>query len=191
MRLLKLFAAPSGNVVSLEDCKAQARIDHNEEDVLLEGYIKMATERAEFLLNAKLLTQTWDWFLDEFPAGDLESPLAPLVSVDSIKYYDSDNALQTWASLNYEVDLAGLVPRIVKAKDVSWPTTYDRINAVQIRVTVGYGAATAVPQAIKHWITAAVAESYKARELTREGRPETASPFIDGLLDPYRVPYVQ
>lgn len=191
MRLLRLVTAPAGNVVSLEDCKAQARIDHHEEDVLLEGYIRMATDRAEYLLNAKLLTQTWDWFLDEFPACDLESPLAPLVTVDSIKYYDAANALQTWASTNYEVDAAGLVPRIVRAKDVTWPETYARINAVQIRVTVGYGASAAVPQAIKHWITAAVAESYKSRELTKEGKPETSSCFIDGLLDPYRVPYVQ
>lgn len=191
MRLLKLVTAPTGQVITLEDAKAQARIDHNEEDVLIEAYIVAATDKAEQLTGVKLLTQTWDYFLDAFPCGEIQIPLSPLVTVDSVKYYDEANALQTWLSTNYDVDPAGLRPRLCPVSGVDWPTTYDRLNAVQIRLTVGYGEAAAVPQAIKHWITAAVAEACKNREISIERNSEVLSRFMNGLLDPYTVPTIQ
>lgn len=188
MRLLKLVTAPTGNVISLEDAKAQARVDGNEEDQLILAYIQDATAKAEFLTHTKLLTQVWDWYLDEFPVCAFRVPMAPLVSLDSIKYYDVNNVLQTFSSASYQVDVAGLRPRILLAPNASWPTVYDRINAIQIRMTVGYGAAAAVPQAIKHWIMAAVAEGFKNRELSIERNQEIMSRFMNGLLDPYTVP---
>lgn len=193
MILLKIVTPPSGSVISLQDAKAQSRIDHNDEDVLIESYIAVATDKAEQLTGRKLLTQTWDWLLDEFPAGDLLIPLSPLVTIDSIQYYDTANALQTWSSANYQVDAAGMRPRVCPVLNVQWPDTYDRIGAVQVRMTVGYGAATAIPQAIKHWITAAVGEAFKNRELTsdRQRPGETLSSFINGLLDPYTVPAIK
>lgn len=191
MRSLKLVTAPVGNVISLEDAKAQSRIDHNEEDALIESYIVVATDKAEQLTGRKLLTQVWDWFLDEFPVDEMVVPLSPLVTVDSIQYYDTNNALQTWSAANYQVDPAGLRPRICPVYNVTWPATYQRLGAVQVRMTVGYGVASAVPVAIKHWIMAAVAEAMKNRELTIERNAEVLSQFMNGLLDPYTVHTLQ
>lgn len=191
MLFLKIVTPPTGYVVSLEEAKAQARIDGYEEDQLILAYIQTATSVAEMITGQKFLTQVWDWFLDDFPCAELTVPLGPLVSVDSIKYYDTSNVQQTWSSANYEIDPAGLRPRICPVSGVSWPDTYSRLGAVTVRMTVGYGAASAVPQAVKHWVMAATAEAMKNREITIERNTEVLSGFMNGLLDPYTVPTLQ
>ena len=191
MLFLKLVTPPSGYAVSLEEAKAQLRADGNEEDQLILHYISTATSVAEMITGQKFLTQVWDWFLDEFPCGELTVPMGPVASVDSIKYYDTDNALQTWASANYQIDPAGLRPRILPVYNVTWPATYQRLGAVQVRMTVGYGAASAIPMAVKHWIMAATGEAFKNRELSIDRNAEALSHFMNGLLDPYTVHTLQ
>jgi uncharacterized phiE125 gp8 family phage protein len=202
---LKEVTPAAGNVVLLEEVKDQLRVEHNEHDVMLTNYIRAAQSVAESRLNGrKLLTQTWDWLIDSFPIGSwswsiprwdpsiapLRVPLSPLQSVTHIKYYDEANAQQTWLSTNYEIDAASMRPRISPVSGKTWPTTYDRQQCVEVRIVVGYGAASSVPEPIRLWIMAAVAEAYKTPELTVEKNAvgETLSGFMNGLLDFYRVP---
>jgi uncharacterized phiE125 gp8 family phage protein len=189
---LKEFTAASGNVVSLVEVKDQLRIEHNEHDVMLTNYIKMAQQQAEARLNGrKLLTQTWDWLVDRFPSGcPLYVPLSPIQSITHIKYYDTANVQQTWVSTSYEVDAASMRPRISPVSGQTWPDTYDRQQAIEIRMVVGFGAAAAVPEGVRLWIMAAVGEAYKTPELTaeRQNVGESLSSFMNGLLDFYRIP---
>lgn len=186
---LKPVTAPVGNIVSLEEVKDQLRIEHNEHDVLLNSYIKVAQQQAEMKTGRALLTQTWDWLLDGFTSWWLEVPLSPLQSVTHIKYYDESNAQQTWLSTNYEIDAASMRPRISPVNGQSYPVTYNRQQAIEIRLVVGFGT---VPESIKLWLTAAVGEMYKTPEITveRQNVGESLSSFMDGLLDFYRMPKV-
>jgi hypothetical protein len=69
----------------------------------------------------------------------------------------------------------------------SWPETQNLPSSVRIRFTVGYGnAGTDVPNSVRLWIIAHVVQALDHPDgLDASGLKPL--PFIDGLLDPYRV----
>jgi hypothetical protein len=73
-----------------------------------------------------------------------------------------------------------------------WPIALPQIGAVSVIFDAGYGDASAVPEGIKTWIKLRLGSLYVHREevasMTR-GRIDPL-PFIDGLLDPYKVPLI-
>jgi hypothetical protein len=61
-------------------------------------------------------------------------------------------------------------------------------NAVRVRYTCGYGAASEVPQSIKHWILLAVGAWHAQREAFVAGQASALPDrFWHRLLDPYRL----
>lgn len=133
------------------------------EDPKLNALIKTARHKAEELTERALITQTWDWFLDKFPSGNLEVPKPPLDSVTHVKYYDTSGDLQTWDSGDYDVDTDSAPGRISPAYGESYPTARLINNAVNVRFVAGYGDADDVPQPIKEGILELVAFLYANR----------------------------
>jgi len=86
--------APVLEPVSASELKLHLRMDdesYGEEYTLLEDYIKTAREHVETITRRKLLTQTWDYYLDEFPDEDyFKIPFGNLASVTRITYKESD-----------------------------------------------------------------------------------------------------
>lgn len=116
-------------------------------------------------------------------------PLPPLQTVDSVKYYDQDGVQQTLSSSLYIVDTVSEPARITPAYGTTWPSTQNRINAVEVAFTCGYGLAVAVPDGIKSWIKIRIGSLYEHRAevaILERGKIEPL-PYIDGLLDPFRV----
>jgi uncharacterized phiE125 gp8 family phage protein len=107
----------------------------------------------------KLCTQTVVLNLDYLPTYIVPEVL-PIQSITSITYYDANNALQTLSASTYETDLYAEPILIRPAFGQTWPTTYDRFNAVLVTMQAGYGAASAVPDDAKqailllasHWV---------------------------------------
>lgn len=162
--------------VTLTEAKTAARCDTAELNDLVQDLLNAAVERAEHDTDRSLCTTTWllklpgwttiaqdvdqppqpnlpNW---EFAAADwpvtyyLELPRPPLVSVQSVKYYDRLNVLQTMAASDYRVDVAPRFGRISLVGETAvWPHTARRWDAVQIEYTAGYGAPASVPSAIK------------------------------------------
>lgn len=145
---------PAAAVVSATELKRYLHgVAESETDADLEAMVAAATEYAEMWLQQQLITATWDLILPGFPAGPIELT-PPLQSVTSIKYYDWSNALQTWSSAEYEVDIKHKPGRVRPASGYSWPAVYDRIDAVAVRFICGYAAAAAslpanLPLAVK------------------------------------------
>ena len=85
------------------------------------------------------------------------------------------------------------LPRVTPVFGKIWPVTLPQVGAVQINYTAGYGAsASAVPDGIRHWMLMRVATLYVNREevaILGRGKVDPL-PYVDGLLDPYRVPVV-
>lgn len=166
---LKIYTEPAEEPIELDDItRKHLRIDDELEDTLIAAYITAARRHAENFLGRALITQTWELFLDEFPATDyIELPMPPLQSVTHIQYkatdYGTTAALTTWAATNYVVDTRSVLPRISLAYGISWPTTYAEIQAVQIRYVCGYGLATLVPAHIKQAIMLKLADLYEHR----------------------------
>jgi len=177
--------------LTLEDARAHIRAysDVTAEDSLIESLITAARAYAENFTNRVLLTQTWDLVLDAFPAGILELPQAPLQSIDSVLYIDSDGAEQTLAASAYKVDAVTDPGRVAPAYGALWPMTRAEPNAVTIRFVAGYGdAAAAVPMPIKQAMLLMVGHLYQNREAVQaEGDFYRLPLGVEALLSPYRV----
>lgn len=183
---LAITIAPTVEPVSLDDVVAHCRIESAEENSLLLSLIVAARRLAEQQTGRALVTQSWKQTFDAFPAAEIALAMPPLVSVQSVKYYDPDGAQQTLSGASdYTVHTSGIVGLVAPAYNTSWPATRDMLEAVEIAFTAGYGSAAAVPQEIKQWMLLHIANWYENRESAGERREML--PFVDALLDPYRV----
>lgn len=186
---LRLIYAPSVKPVTVADIAAQVRADLTLETTLVEAYIAAVVEKAEAYTRRALISQTWEMVLDCFPDREILLPLAPLLSVTSIKYLDGAGVLQTIDSSGYSVDTASTPGRVVPAYGTSWPGTQDMPGAVVVRYVCGYGPAAAdVPASIKAWIMLNVSSLYENRDTVIIGNiVNELNTMADSLINTYRV----
>ena len=178
---------PDAEPVSVEDVKIAARLDAEAfDDQLALLLIPAIRAEAEHRLGRRLITQTVELVLDEFPAGEIDLLLPSVQSITSVKYLDSAGAEQTVINTDYSLDNAKSPARVLLYTDASWPATYAVPNAVRVRYVVGYGDDDAsVPANIHLWITAMVVQA-----LDNPAGLNVAAlqplPFIERLLDAER-----
>ena len=131
---LEIVTAPASEPITISDVKCHARVDTEDEDLLISQMIKAARISLERIMNRTFVNTTFDYFLDHFPAVIL-LPRAPLNSVTSITYLDSNGDSQTLASTEYSTDLKSEPGRIIPAPTKSWPTTEaNQLNTVTVRL---------------------------------------------------------
>ena len=168
-----LITAPTEEPVTVAEAKAHLRVYFDDDDTLIGNQIAAARQDLEKrLLNSALVTQTWDYYLDAFPTTNtMKLPLPPLQSVTSITYTDQDGNSSTFSSGSYTVDAISKPGRIVLNAGESWPSdTLQVVNGVVVRFVAGYGAATAVPQAIKQGLMLLLGDMYEIREASVVGQ---------------------
>ena len=186
-------SAPAATPVSLAEAKAHLRVEHSEDDTLITAMITAATERLDGwsgILGRCLVMQTWVCEFDGFPCSDrLRLPLAPLGNITSVTFRDSDNVERTLSADTYYPVSDNLGPAVNLVSALSWPSTYDRADAVTVTASFGYGAASAVPAPIKAAILLMVGDLYRNRESGVVGPVAVEvkmSATVDALLAPYR-----
>lgn len=177
---LTRFAAPAVTPVTLAEARQHCKAD-TADDTMLQLYLDAAVSHldgAEGTLGRCLVTQTWDYTLDAFPAV-IDVPLPTLQSVTSITYVDANGATQVLSSGLYRVSGQRITPG-----DAGWPSTDDVTGAVTVRFVAGYGVAAAVPAAIKNAILLYVGDSFANREA--RGEQLFDNPAAMSLLRPYK-----
>ena len=205
---LQLVTPPAGEPVTLLEAKQHLRVDVDDDDALIGSLIAAARQAAETITGRQLMTARWKLVLDAFPGATFAHAgtgatfslpahavllaKCPVQSVISIEYLDMNGTLQTMHAEDYVLDAACEPARLSPAFGKSWPPTLPQIGAITVTFDAGYGLASAVPEGIKSWIKLRVGSLYGHREevsvLTR-GRIDPL-PFVDGLLDGYRVSLV-
>lgn len=157
-------SAPAVEPVSLEEIYLFMRMDPegspptHPDDPMLLTMITSAREKVEQSTRRALVQQSIRLVLPCFPARriygpqgswgyddlytDVDSPIEllrpPFQSIQSIRYYDHANVLQTLASDTYFVSEEAFVPAVRPANGNTWPITYRREDAVLVDYTVGY-----------------------------------------------------
>jgi uncharacterized phiE125 gp8 family phage protein len=185
---LVLVLGPAGDPVSVPEAKDQSRVLVDLEDHLLESYIESATghmDGRDGILNRALMTQTWDYMLPYFPVEScLMLPLAPVQSITSITYKDTNGAPQTFSGSNYSLSAdKHHQPKVHLGPTASWPATQAVPDAVTIRAVYGY---TKVPEPIRQAIVLLAAHFFENREGVLVGEIAVELPFgIRALLEPY------
>jgi uncharacterized phiE125 gp8 family phage protein len=183
---LRLITPPTAEPVSLAEAKLHLRKDASDEDALITRCIAAAREECEQKIERSIMQQDWEVTLDAFPRV-ITLPRPPIVTVTSLKYLDSAGVQQTLAPSAYVLDAKSEPGRVVPAFGTSWPAAQCMVNAVEVRYTAGYADAGSVPSSIKDWILIRINTLYEFREQMIAGLSVAETPFIDGLLDRYRV----
>jgi len=165
VRIQTLITAATKKPVSTLEAKDQLRITFNDDDLIIGRYIDAAIVWVEQYLQRKLITQTWNMFLDRWPTK-IEVLFGDLQSVTHVKYTDSDEVQATFTSDDYLVDTDSVPGRIVLKNEKTWPSdTLSPKNPIEIQFVTGYGDnASNVPQDIRDAVILLTAHKYSTRE---------------------------
>ncbi len=174
--------------VSLSDMRLHLKIDSGmtADDTLITTLIGAATTYCQEFQHRSFVTQTRIFYFDRFPLL-FSVPYPPLISVTSIVYIDTDGDEQILDPDQYRVDIGNQPGRITEAFNVTWPATRELTNAVVLTVSEGYGAAAAVPDAVKASIKLLVAHWYEHREEVSDIPVSVLPTAVEALLWPERT----
>jgi uncharacterized phiE125 gp8 family phage protein len=170
-----IVTGPASEPITYQQAADHMRIQSLDEDMdtasieILERLIRSVRAHLEHsYLNRSLITQTWKYYLDEFPGcGYIALPLPPLQSVTHVKYTDSGGTQTTMTvTTDYLVDIVSTPGRVVLPYLGSWPSaTLYPINPIEIQFVCGYGSTPEdVPDEIKQAMLILVADLYENRE---------------------------
>ena len=185
---LILKTGPTSTAISLAEAKAFLRVDsdYDDDDTYITSLIDVGTQVVEEFTRRRLITQTYNIFYDEFPPY-IDLQVGEVASVTHVKYYDTDNSLQTLAASNYDVDTKVRPGRIYQSNTGDFPNTYERPNAVEVEFVVG-SAASDVPAPIVQAMYIVIGRYYENRQDVVTGTIASELPLmVDHLLTPYRL----
>lgn len=158
---VQVTAQPATEPVTLTEAKAQLRVTDDAEDTLISGYIKAARQMIEDYCGIRLVQQTLS-FKGSRIADLMDLPAAPIQSITSIAYLDTDGANQTLSADVYEEVLEGLSPQVRLKPNQEWPAIYVAPDAVRVVALAGF---TAIPEPIRQAILVCVTTWHDNREV--------------------------
>ena len=152
-----------GAAITTAQAKEHLRITHSDEDTYIEAITLAASEWCEEFQRRVYVQREIVDYLDEFPTI-IRPSKSPLVSVTTLKYYDTDGNLQTLDAANYRVDITTEPGRITEAYNCAWTEIRDMTNAIVLTYQAGYAARANIPEEIKHAVKLMVGHLYENRE---------------------------
>ena len=183
----KLITDATEEPITLDEAKDHLRVDGDDENALIMGYIKAARRQCEMVSRRAFVTQTWELALEGWRRCDyIELPKPPLASVASVKYTDSAGVEWTMSGADYVVDTYRQPGRVMLGYSKAWPSVTLRPGpSVVVRYVAGYGMPAAVPETYKQAIKLLVGHYYENREaiVIQAGVVATQVPMaVDALL---------
>lgn len=187
---LVVIAAPAMLPVTLTAAKAHVRVDSNDDDATLTGFIEAAVAYAERFMGRALVDQTFELTLDAVPAGGapVKLPRPPLIEVLEVAAVDS--AGNETPLTGYRVDTAQAPGRLL-APASGWPQG----SGLRIRYRAGYirmegsppAAVGDVPADINAALMLYVGSLYMQRETLAIGTVSVVPWSAEQLLRNHRV----
>lgn len=175
--------------ISIGEAKLHLRetLVSTENDAYIMSLVTACRHAAELDLHRCLIEATWRLAMPGFCfLRSMALPMPYLRSVEHVKYYDADGALQTLSSADYLVVTDGEPGAVVLKDGSSWPATYSRPDAVVVTYKAGYGTtAASVPMPVRHWMKTALTDLYNVRALSAD-KLDLPRKFTDSLLGGHR-----
>ena len=174
---LTLVTPPASEPMSLGDAKQLLGVTLPADDNVITGLISEGREEIEKLTGWRLLQQTWDFKIEQFPTGDrILLPIQPASSIVYLQFVDSTGTTGTVDPLAYTLytDTGGSPAIVLKINRV-WPTTL--LNPgfnVTARVIVGAADVTGVPAWATHALRLYVQRHWDLVLIARNREPGTS-----------------
>jgi uncharacterized phiE125 gp8 family phage protein len=153
MKVLTRVTQPDVEPVEIEDVEAWIPVTEGSDDGVLTALIARAREELEDHLGRCFVESEWQLTLDADDLTDLREirlPRPPLISIDSVTFYDIDGTSTTIDSSTYYWTQTGEIGRLRLKHDEDWPSNPREVSALVIAFTSGYGdTASDIPGAIK------------------------------------------
>ena len=187
-RALKIDTPNTTQLITTSDMKGFLKVDISDDDTLIANMVKAATQSAEDYTNRFFLDTVVTMYGDTW--GDIGELLkSPVASVTHIKYYDSDDSLQTLASSVYLTDLVSKPAKITLKVNQDFPNLSGRAKAVEDKYVVGTGEdVDSVDDLIKQAVNLTVGHWYQNRQAVVTGTIATQLPMsAKYLLDQFKI----
>jgi uncharacterized phiE125 gp8 family phage protein len=172
--------------LTLAEAKRALRIDHADDDAMVQSMIKAARQRVEARTGRALISQNWRIVMDAWPwGGRVALPVMPVQAVTAVRLYDANGAPQVVSPPIYNL-VSGTEPPVIDASAV--PNPGKARDGIEIDVTAGYGPApTDVPESLRQALRLMIAHAYSA--VGPDGRQQKGAEPADvaALLAPYRL----
>jgi uncharacterized phiE125 gp8 family phage protein len=146
---VKLITPSTLEPVTLSDAKAALKVTSTDDDTLIRIYLDAAVSRVENFRQSPIMNSEWELYLKTWPVN-VSLQKHPVSAINSIKYYDDNNDLQTVSSINYRLQNFRVPCRVEFDSDFDQPSTYDREFPIIVNFQAGYLAASSVDAVIKH-----------------------------------------
>lgn len=200
----EIVTQPTVEPITLDEAKLHLRVSITDDDALITSLIKAARSVCEARLRRAICTQTIDCYYDNFPwgggyynrmirqagpspywlptsTGIMDLPRPPVQSVTGVYYLDYNGTYQAIDPTLYTYSV-GTPGRLQPVFGKVWPIARPTIDAVRIRMIVGYGDASAVPDAIKAAMKLMIGTWYENREDVNIGNIASVIPNTADLL---------
>jgi uncharacterized phiE125 gp8 family phage protein len=147
---VKLITPTTLSPVTLSEAKAHLKVTSTDEDTLIQLYLDAAIKRVENYRQAPIMSSEWELYAKTWEYN-FNLQKHPVTAINSVKYYDDSNVLQTLSSSNYRLHDFRQPCRVeFDSNNFDGPSTYDREWPIVVNFQAGYAAASGVPANIKH-----------------------------------------
>jgi uncharacterized phiE125 gp8 family phage protein len=164
------------------------RVTASGEDSLIADWIAEACAMMQELTGRAIGEQSWRLSIGPQDArARVVLPLVPVASIDAITYFDTDDAEQTATVSDFYVFGDDYAATLYPKRDVMWPTTIDRDDAIQITFTAG--AATA-PRGIERAVKLLVSEFDANRSATSEKIMHNLPYAVETVVAQHRTKWI-
>lgn len=197
MRITKTDPSSAVMPITLDDLKQHLKVEDEDEDALIQIYLRTAVQQAEDETRRAIARQPYLVTADDYLQHLRHSsgtgrywplPLGFVQSVTQIEYRDNQGATQVWPSSQYEVDTESQYQsRLKPVSNASWPSTGSYLSSFRISLVAGW-TADDCPDTIKQAIRMLASNLFESRA---PGDPEGDA--IDSaakmLLKPWSLPF--
>jgi uncharacterized phiE125 gp8 family phage protein len=155
---------PPAEPITLAEAKAFLRVDHDDEDALIQTLIASARERLETHLNIAMITRQMRF--STATKGTVRLPRWPVASVQTVRFDDEET-----------------VEAVVNLRCRPAPVTYRVADLADVTFTAGYGLDPQdVLAPLRQAILLLIAQGFEHRD----GAPSSLPLMVDALTMPYR-----
>ena len=173
---LTVVTPPASEPFTRELAKQHLRVDHGDDDAVIDLYLAQARSAVEAHIKCALLPTVYSLKLDGFPA-EIVLPVGPVLSAtNTISYVDDAGASQTLGSSLYQFS-TGEVGLIRPSYGNVWPSTRPQLDAVTVTFTAGWPDTASIPPAIKGALLMILGQLEKQRGNVVIGQSVTEVPL--------------